>query len=70
MVSDRSKCIPCSRRVGDAGRSIGKIIAICEAPMPRRRGRDRRFQALAARGDAHAMFILEIKINNPQIDKL
>ncbi|WP_405124866.1 hypothetical protein [Ralstonia pseudosolanacearum] len=52
------------------GRSIGKIIAICEAPMPRRRGRDRCLQALAARGGAHAMFILEIKINNPQIDKL
>ncbi|MEF9387955.1 hypothetical protein V4890_20355 [Ralstonia solanacearum species complex bacterium KE056] len=58
------------RNVRDMRRSIGKIIAIGEASMLRRRGRDRRLQALAARSNAHAMLILKIKINNTQIDKL
>ncbi|MHA6820529.1 hypothetical protein [Ralstonia pseudosolanacearum] len=58
------------RNLRDMRRSIGTTVAICEASMLRRRGRDRRFQALAARSNAHAMLILKIKINNPQIDKL
>ncbi|MHA6907840.1 hypothetical protein ACQUJS_05295 [Ralstonia pseudosolanacearum] len=69
-MSDWSMRTPCSRRNGDAGCSTGKIIAIGEASMPRRHCRDGGFQALAARGDAHAMLILKIKINNPQMDKL